>query len=119
MHELSITENILEISLRHAREASASRVTDIYLVIGRLSSFADDSIQFYWDFMSENTICAGAALHFERVPARLLCLNCNQEYTLDAELVPCPFCQSAYIKVIAGEEFCVDSIEIEKEGSST
>jgi hydrogenase nickel incorporation protein HypA/HybF len=116
MHELSIAENILEISLRHAQEAGASRVTDIYLVIGRLSSFVDDSIQFYWDFMSENTICAGAALHFERIPARLLCQSCNLEYTLDAELVPCPSCSSAYIKVIAGEEFRVDSIQVEKEG---
>lgn len=118
MHELSITENILEITLRHAREAGAIRVTDIYLVIGRLSSIVDDSIQFYWDFMTENTICSGAVLHFERIPARLLCLSCNQEYTLNADLEPCPFCQSAYIKVIAGEEFHVDSIEVEKEGTN-
>ncbi len=117
MHELAVTENILEITLRHANQAGATRVTDIYLVIGRLSSIVDDSIQFYWDFMSENTICAGAALHFERVPARLLCLNCNKEYTLDADLEPCPHCNSAQIKVIAGEEFRVDSIEVEKEGS--
>lgn len=118
MHELSVTENILEITLRHANQAGASRVTDIYLVIGRLSSIVDDSIQFYWDMMSENTICAGALLHFERIPARLLCLNCNNEYTLEADLEPCPVCQSPHIKVIAGEEFRVDSIEVEKDGPS-
>lgn len=117
MHELAVTENILEITLRHANQADATRVTDIYLVIGRLSSIVDDSIQFYWDIMSENTLCAGAALHFERIPARLLCLDCNKEYTLDADLEPCPFCQSPHIKVIAGEEFFVASIEVEKEGS--
>ena len=115
MHELSVTENILEITLRHASEANASRVTDINLKIGRLSSIVDDSIQFYWDFVSENTICAGAKLHFDRVPARLLCLNCGHEYTLESDLEPCPHCQSAQVRVIAGEEFHVESIEIEKQ----
>jgi len=116
MHELSVSESILDIASRHAVQAGASRVTDVHLVIGRLSSFVDDSIQFYWDFLSENTICAGAVLHFERVPARLLCLNCQHEYTLDAQLEPCPACHSPQIKVLTGEEFRVDSIEIQKEG---
>ena len=112
MHELSVTESVLEISLRYARQAEAVRVTDINLCIGRLSSIVDDSIQFYWDFVSENTLCAGSKLHFERIPARLRCLNCGKEYTLDSDLEPCPDCQSAQIQVIAGEEFRVDSIEI-------
>jgi len=115
MHELSVTENILEIALRHANQAEASRVTDINLKIGRLSSIVDDSIQFYWDFVSENTLCAGAKLHFERIPARLLCLDCAKEYTLEADLEPCPNCHSAQVRVIAGEEFHVESIEIEKQ----
>jgi hydrogenase nickel incorporation protein HypA/HybF len=40
-------------------------------VIGRLASIVDDSIQFYWDMISEGTICQGAKLHFKRVPAEL------------------------------------------------
>lgn len=113
MHELSVTENILEIANRHALQANASRVTDIYIVIGRLSSIVDDSVQFYWDFVSQNTICQGALLHFERIPAKLLCLNCQNEYTLDGDLAVCPNCDSAQVKVISGEEFFLDSIAIE------
>ena len=37
MHELTITESLLEIALRHAREAGATKITDLYLVIGQLS----------------------------------------------------------------------------------
>jgi hydrogenase nickel incorporation protein HypA/HybF len=118
MHELSVTESILEISLRHAQQAGATRVTDVNILIGRLSSIVDDSVQFYWDFVTENTLCKGSQLHFERVPARLLCLNCGNEYVLDAELSPCPACESMQLKVISGEEFRVESIEIEKEGVS-
>jgi hydrogenase nickel incorporation protein HypA/HybF len=113
MHELSVTENILEIALRHANQANALRVTDVYLTVGRLSSIVDDSVQFYWDIISEDTICKGATLHFKRIPARLRCLNCANEFELDSELTPCPSCGSMQIKVMTGEEFFVDSIGVE------
>ncbi|MCB9418729.1 MAG: hydrogenase maturation nickel metallochaperone HypA [Ardenticatenaceae bacterium] len=113
MHELPITESILEIAVRHGEQANAARVTDLYLVIGQLSSIVDDSIQFYWDIISRDTICEGATLHFERVPAQLLCLDCGHSYGFDYELSACPICDSTHIKVAAGEEFQLQSIEIE------
>lgn len=115
MHELSVTESIINISVEHAQKAKASRVTDIFLTIGRLSSIVDDSVQFYWDMISENTLCSGAKLHFNRIPAVLSCQDCGNEYTLDAELTPCPVCGSSRIKVLSGDEFWVDSIQVEKD----
>ena len=115
MHELPIAESILEIAVRHGQQALAVRVTDLFLVIGQLSSVVDDSIQFYWDIISQGTICEGAALHFERVPARLLCLECDHSYGFKHELSACPACDSIRIKVTAGEEFQLQSIEVETE----
>ena len=46
MHELAVTQSILEIALRHAERASARRILSINLVIGELTGFVDDSIQF-------------------------------------------------------------------------
>lgn len=113
MHELAVTENILAIAKRHAEQAQARRVTDIYIVIGNLSSIIDDSVQFYWDIISDGSICSGAALHFQRIPAQAVCLDCNQSYSLE-HLSPCPACGSAKIRIVNGEEFYLDSIEIEK-----
>lgn len=113
MHELAVTESILNIATRHATQADAVHVTDVHLVIGQMSSIVDDSVQFYWDMISEGTICEGAQLHFERNPARLKCLDCENTYTLTGELTDCPNCHSAHIKVVSGEEFYVESIEIE------
>lgn len=113
MHELAVTESIHNIALKHAIQANAARVTDIYLVIGQLSSIVDDSVQFYWDFISQNSLCSGATLHFQRVPAEMRCLDCQHTFKLANDLGPCPQCGSAHLKIIAGEEFWVDSIQIE------
>ena len=113
MHELSITENILKIAEQHAQQHNAHKVTDLYLVIGQLSSIVDDSVQFYWDIISENTLCQGAKLHFDRIPAQLNCLDCGETYTIPNELAPCPHCGGIQIKTVRGDEFRLDSIEIE------
>ena len=111
MHELMVTESLLEIALRHASEAKATRVTNLYLVIGELSSVIDDSVQFYWDFVSEGTVAEGATLHFRRVPAELTCRNCGSTYSPKANLT-CPDCDSNMVRVSAGQEFYVEAIEI-------
>ena len=113
MHELAVTESILNIAVQHASRAGAVRVSGLNLVIGQLASIVDDSVQFYWDMISDGTICTGAQLHFERRPATLKCLDCDQAYALDGALTDCPNCHSVRIKVITGEEFFVESIEIE------
>lgn len=115
MHELPVTESILEITLRHAQEAGARRVTNLYLVIGQLSSMVDDSIQFYWDIISQDTPAEGAHLHFRRIPAELLCLDCNYRYTLEGDRLACPQCGGARIEVVAGEEFQLEAIDVETE----
>ena len=93
MHELPVTESILEITLKHAAKADAARVTDIYLVIGQLSSILDDSVRFYWDIISKETIAEGAELHFKRIPTELECQVCGKRYEPGEDLA-CPACQS-------------------------
>ena len=113
MHELSVTESVLEIACRHAKKERAARVTDIYMVIGQLSSIIDDSIQFYFDTLSLGTVAEGAQLHFERIKTRFRCRACGQEFEPHERDWRCPSCQALGGDVIAGKEFYVDSIEIE------
>jgi len=113
MHELPAAESILEISLRHAQQAGATRVTDLYLVIGQLASIMDDSVQFYWDIIAKDTAAEGARLHFKRILAQFLCLNCGNTYTYGEEILACPLCKSAQVKITAGKEFLLDSIDVE------
>ena len=115
MHELPVTESILKIVLESAQKNKATAVTDITLTIGSLSSIVDDSVQFYWDHISQGTICENAKLHFNRVIATLKCLDCDTTYSLIDDLTPCPSCGSINVIILSGEEFQVDHIEIIKE----
>ncbi len=115
MHELPVTESILKIAVRHAEDAGATRVTDLYLVIGQLASIVDDSVQFYWDIISKDTLAQGAQLHFRRVPTELVCLNCSQRYAPTKDELACPNCGSVAVKVTAGEEFYLEAIDVEGE----
>jgi hydrogenase nickel incorporation protein HypA/HybF len=114
MHELSVSQSILDIAVRHAQKAGARRILAIHLVIGDLTGFVDDSIQFYFDFLSRDTLAEGADLHFERVAARVRCHACRAEYAPpDMRLWSCPECSALGGEVIAGREFTVASLEIE------
>jgi hydrogenase nickel incorporation protein HypA/HybF len=113
MHELAVTQSILKIALQHAEKANARRVIDLNLVIGELATMVDDSIQFYWEIIAKDTIAEKATLHFRRVPAEFQCMSCFEKYhPNDGELI-CPICGGVGAKILAGEEFFLESIDVE------
>jgi hydrogenase nickel incorporation protein HypA/HybF len=114
MHELPIVENLLAVASRAAEQAGGRRVTDLYLVIGQLAGISNDSVRFYWDIVSPGTICAGARLHFERLAPRLRCPVCGQEQEWRGVPVACSQCGGEQVEAIGGEEFYLDSIEVEE-----
>ncbi len=111
MHELPVAQNILKIALRHAGDAQ--RITRINLVIGDLSSIVGDSVKFYWDLISKETLAEGSELQFDRIKTRFYCNDCEHEFEPINREFKCPECGSFQAKVIAGKEFLVESIEVE------
>lgn len=113
MHELALTENILNTVLRYAADTNATRVTDVYFVVGQFSDVADESVQFYWDLISPGTFCQSTQLHFEHWPTALKCLNCGGTFALPDDRVTCPACDSERVQIISGDEFRLDSIQVD------
>jgi hydrogenase nickel incorporation protein HypA/HybF len=113
MHELGITENIVNIALAKAGEAQASRISQINVVIGEMSGFVADCIQFYFDSLSRDTIAQGAVLHFELVPAQLQCRDCSTIFAPEDTLWSCPKCGGRSVEISRGRELFIESIEVE------
>jgi hydrogenase nickel incorporation protein HypA/HybF len=114
MHELSVTQSILEIALDYASRNQATKIVEIYLQIGEISDFDDEWIQRYFDFVSKETIAGGAKLRISRIPARLQCDRCSFIFSLDKSTwqTQCPSCQSKESHLISGREFRVESLEV-------
>ncbi len=113
MHELSITQGILDIALEQARAANAIRITRINLTIGALAGVVDDCVQFYFEILSKETIAAGASLHFDRPATRVRCGECGSHFE-PAELAwSCPSCGSQRAEIVQGRECMVNSIEVD------
>ena len=113
MHELSITQSIVDVISKKSQEGQVSRITQVNLVIGELSGFVPDCIKFYFDFLSKDTIAEGAVLNFQLIPARLRCRDCSSTFSPRDGDWTCPECHSLSIEIIGGRELYIDNMEVE------
>ncbi len=113
MHEFGITESIVKIALGKASEAQASKIAQINLVVGELSGFVPDCIQFYFDFLSKDTIAEKATLRFESTPAQFRCRSCSTVFYPKGNEWICPECHSQSVEIVGGRELYIKDMEVE------
>jgi len=116
MHELALSSAIVNTAVKHAR---GRKVSVVSLRVGRLRQVVPDTLEFYFAFVARDSLCEGARLEQETVPARLHCGACGREWEIDLPAFVCATCGPADVTVISGEEFEVESIEIEEEAACT
>ena len=113
MHEGTLTEDLFEHVLIHAKEANARRVTRVKVTIGALSDATAESIQFYFSQLSPGTIVDGAELEFESKPGLAKCPSCGKEFEIDEIYAACPVCDKFPVQVTGGEGVYLASLEVE------
>ena len=110
---MTIQPPAVELILNNAlRRTSGGRIKGIHLVIGELVNMTDESIWASWNNITKGTLAEGATLHIRRVPAELQCMACFQKYHPDSAEFSCPRCGSVGAKVITGEEFSVETVDL-------
>ena len=110
MHELSLSSAIVNTVVKHAR---GQRVSVVSLRVGRLRQVVPDTLEFYFDFVARDTLCEGARLEQEVVDARLRCHPCASEWAIEIPAFRCPTCGGSDVEIASGNEFEVESIEVE------
>ena len=110
MHELAITQNIVDIALKSAQNRKVEGIT---IVIGELSGIVEDSVRFCFDIVAADTSAQGAALTFRAVPAHVRCTRCAFEFKLDKGDWACPQCGNPGGQVMQGRECYIESVDVE------
>lgn len=113
MHELSITQTLLDIVLEQAETHDAQRVGQVRLVIGEMSGIVDDSVRFYFELLSKGTIAEGARLAVRRVPATARCSECGERFAFERLSWACPKCGAVRLEIVEGKEMYIESLEVE------
>jgi hydrogenase nickel incorporation protein HypA/HybF len=108
VHELSLSSAILETVERHA---AGRWVTKVNMTIGALRQVVPESLEFYFEIVSRDTVCDSAVLSQTVVPGRARCDSCGGEWDLDLPIFICGDCGGTG-RPVRGEEFEVESIEI-------
>jgi len=110
MHELSLTENLLDVALKNSGER---KIVHVNLLIGEFSDEREEAIQFYWDDLAKGTSAENAQLLFKRVDAEMKCLECEIVFHPDDEAAFCPNCRSHRLTLLRGDDVRLESIDVE------
>ncbi|MBI4733911.1 MAG: hydrogenase maturation nickel metallochaperone HypA [Rubrobacteridae bacterium] len=114
MHEMGLTQSIIDIAVDHAERANANKITQINVKAGDFMSIVEDSLQFAFTYLSSDSIASGAQLVVERIPIIIHCDNCDSDSEVDkTDIHICPNCGECFVQLVSGREFYVDSIEVE------
>ncbi len=113
--ELAAIQSILAQALLEARESNAKRVRTVQVALGEISELDRDSIQKQWAELSQGTAAEQAQLRIRLIQAEVQCMACFAKYHPLNGQIHCPHCGSYGAKILTGEEFYLESIELDHE----
>ena len=114
MRELQAIQSILAKALLKARESNATRIKTVQLAIGEIAELDQTSIQGHWEAITKGTPAEQAQLTFRFINAEVQCMSCFIKYQPVDGKIHCPQCGSYGAKILSGEEFYLESIEVDE-----
>ena len=121
MHEFSVTSQIVQNVLAEAEKRGAKKVTEVDLVVGKLTFLGLEQLRFAFEVLTKDTILEDAKLIIDEQEGIVKCGNCGYEggfkheddplYHVPVPTLKCPKCGSV-VKIAAGKECTIKSIKL-------
>jgi hydrogenase nickel incorporation protein HypA/HybF len=111
VHEYSIVQALLARVEQEARARHATSVHRLSVRIGELSGVEPQLLASAYEVFRERTLCDGADLVIESVPARWVCSACEAAFAPGA-ILTCADC-GAPARLAGGDEILLERIEME------
>ena len=113
MHEMGVTQGVLDAVIEASAAAGATRVNVVRLNVGELTALVPDSMQFAWECLTPGTLAEGAVLEIAETPGRSLCLTCSTEFEHDRYDRRCTACGAATTEVVSGDDLLIDTVDVD------
>jgi len=111
MHEYSIVASLIDRVQKEVSAHAGTRVHRLHVKIGELSGVELDLLKTAFDTFRERTICEGAELTIESVPAAWECPGCGCSVARGA-ILRCETCERP-ARLSRGDEIILERIEME------
>lgn len=116
MHEMSLMAGVFDVINKSIAPYPNAKVTKVILVVGALTNAVPDALQLAFEVFAKGSPVEGAVLEIQEVPLTLKCDECGWEGPVDIYQSVCPKCRSFNVRVIAGRELLIKSLEVETDG---
>lgn len=113
MHEMSLTEGVVEILRDEARKQGFSRVRLVRLEIGAIGGVDPQAMEFCFDAVTRGTLAEGARLEIVTTPGQGWCLDCGKTVPLSERFGACPDCGAHHVQMTGGGEMRVRELEVD------
>lgn len=111
MHEAALTAGLIKITLEALEGQNVSAVESVTVSVGVLAGVLPDAMHFAFEAAKVGTVLEGAQLILKDAPARVMCLDCLNEYRGMKPPFVCPLCGGKASRFLSGEEVFVESLQ--------
>lgn len=113
MHELSLSQGMLDIIRQQALEQRFARVRVVRLEIGALSCVEPAALAFCFESVTRGSVADGAALDIVEVSGEAWCWDCGATVSLLRRGEACERCGGYRLQVRDGEQIRLKELEVE------
>ncbi|HQV89041.1 MAG TPA: hydrogenase maturation nickel metallochaperone HypA [Nitrosomonas sp.] len=113
MHELSLAESLLQLIEEAAIKQNFTRVKTVWLELGQLTCVEQESLRFYFDVITQDSIAQQAKLEFIAILGHGVCDHCHRSMFIASHHTICSHCGSYALTITQGEEMRIKELEVE------
>ena len=113
MHELALSQSVVDLVVDHASKEGLHVVTRVVLEVGVGAGVEPDALLFCFDVVAEGTLASGAELAIETITLQARCRNCACEFEPAHLVACCPRCGCHRPDLLRGRELRVKSFDAE------
>ena len=114
MHELSVTQHIVEIIIDTCQNNSIASVKKIFIEIGLLTTYEAEAIKYYFNLIKKNyTEIRDAIIVIKKKKVKYKCKRChNKNMVEDLSALICHRCGSSELEIIEGDKIKITKLEV-------